>query len=199
MKICYLYDIETNEFKKSFLCECDRKGNPRKYLYGTYTEPGKEKEGYARIFVPNGEQSKYDIENLDVSSKGEDGTWYYIEDHRQHTNEQGVKEGGTPYYLPEDTYISSPRYVEKLGSLPENATLEKPAEPLENARNKLRSKIYSAFERNDKKLIRTMANNETENTELLNKAQEHNRYLLANIDTMSDEEIKSAIPSMPEF
>ena len=65
--------------------------------------------------------------------------------------------------------------------------------------HKLRSEIYSAFERNDKKLIRTMANNETENTELLNKAQEHNRYLLANIDTMSDEEIKSAIPSMPEF
>ena len=41
--------------------------------------------------------------------------WEAVEDHRQHMDERGRKEGGTPYWLPGDTWRSEPRYTEELG------------------------------------------------------------------------------------
>ena len=38
--------------------------------------------------------------------------WEAVEDHRQHMDERGRKEGGTPYWLPGDTWRSEPRYTE---------------------------------------------------------------------------------------
>ena len=44
--------------------------------------------------------------------------WEVVEDHRQHMDERGRKEGGTQYWLAEDTWRSEPRYTEELGPLP---------------------------------------------------------------------------------
>lgn len=55
--------------------------------------------------------------------------WIAVEDHRKHMDDKGTYVGGTPYYLPEDTWQSEARYMTKLGSLPSNASLEKPLKP----------------------------------------------------------------------
>ena len=55
--------------------------------------------------------------------------WETVEDHRQHMDERGRKEGGTPYWLPGDTWRSEPRYTEELGPLPAEAILTKPEKP----------------------------------------------------------------------
>lgn len=58
--------------------------------------------------------------------------WEVVEDHRQHMDEKGTKQGGTAYWLPAegDDYTSQPRYMETLGPLPEGAVTERPAKPL---------------------------------------------------------------------
>ena len=55
--------------------------------------------------------------------------WEIVEDHRQHTDEHGVRQGGTKYWLPEDTWQSQPRYMDELGPLPANALTVQPAKP----------------------------------------------------------------------
>lgn len=55
--------------------------------------------------------------------------WETVEDHRQHMDERGRKEGGTQYWLPGDTWRSEPRYTEELGPLPAEAILTKPEKP----------------------------------------------------------------------
>ncbi len=54
--------------------------------------------------------------------------WDYIEDHRQHMDSKGTKQGGTPYWQPAegDDWQSPPRYTEELGPLPEGAVTERP-------------------------------------------------------------------------
>lgn len=58
--------------------------------------------------------------------------WEVVEDHRQHMDEKGTKQGGTPYWLPAegDDWQSPSRYSEELGPLPEGAVTERPAKPL---------------------------------------------------------------------
>lgn len=58
--------------------------------------------------------------------------WEVVEDHRQHMDEKGTKQGGTPHWLPAegDDYASPPRYMEALGPLPKGAVTERPAKPL---------------------------------------------------------------------
>ena len=58
--------------------------------------------------------------------------WEVVEDHRQHMDEKGTKQGGTPFWLPAegDDYTSQARYMETLGPLPEGAVTERPAKPL---------------------------------------------------------------------
>lgn len=58
--------------------------------------------------------------------------WEVVEDHRQHMDEKGTKQGGTAYWLPAegDDYTSQPRYMEILGPLPKGAVTERPKKPL---------------------------------------------------------------------
>ena len=58
--------------------------------------------------------------------------WEIVEDHRQHMDSKGTKQGGTPYWLPTDgdDYTSPPRYMDSLGPLPEGAVTERPKKPL---------------------------------------------------------------------
>lgn len=57
--------------------------------------------------------------------------WDYIEDHRQHMDSKGTKQGGTPYWQPAegDDWQSPPRYTEELGPLPDGAVTERPEKP----------------------------------------------------------------------
>ena len=59
--------------------------------------------------------------------------WEMAEDHRPRIDAGGtIIEGtGTPFWLPEDDWTSSPRYMTVLGSLPEGAVTEKPEKPEE--------------------------------------------------------------------
>ena len=58
--------------------------------------------------------------------------WEVVEDHRQHMDEKGTKQGGTPFWLSVkgDDYTSPPRYMDSLGPLPEGAVTERPKKPL---------------------------------------------------------------------
>ena len=71
--------------------------------------------------------------------------WETVEDHRQHMDERGRKEGGTPYWLPGDTWRSEPRYLEDLGPLPEGALFEKPERPLDEYKADKRREIAAGY------------------------------------------------------
>lgn len=71
--------------------------------------------------------------------------WETVEDHRQHMDERGRKEGGTPYWLPSDTWRSEPRYIEDLGPLPEGALFEKPERPLDEYKADKRREIAAGY------------------------------------------------------
>ena len=71
--------------------------------------------------------------------------WETVEDHRQHMDERGRKEGGTPYWLPGDTWRSEPRYIEDLGPLPEGALFEKPERPLDEYKADKRRDIAAGY------------------------------------------------------
>ena len=71
--------------------------------------------------------------------------WETVEDHRQHMDERGRKEGGTPYWLPGDTWRSEPRYIEDLGPFPEGALFEKPERPLDEYKADKRREIAAGY------------------------------------------------------
>lgn len=61
--------------------------------------------------------------------------WELVEDHRQHLDSKGIKQGGTPFWLAgEDDWQSPPRYTEDLGPLPDGAVTVRPEKPLEQAK-----------------------------------------------------------------
>lgn len=75
--------------------------------------------------------------------------WEVVEDHRQHMDERGTKQGGTPYWLPAegDDWQSQPRYMEALGPLPAGAVTERPEKPaptLEDAKADALRKVDAA-------------------------------------------------------
>lgn len=116
----YFYDGKTREFLRSAPAQSDPgTGAPLPALLATHAAPPETEEKQAAVW--NGE------------------AWEIVEDHRRHVNEQGVKEGGTPYWLPSegDDYRSPERYTEELGPLPAGAVTtrpEKPAPTLEEAK-----------------------------------------------------------------
>lgn len=57
--------------------------------------------------------------------------WETVEDHRQHLDEKGTKQGGTPYWLPDqgDDWQSPARYMDDLGPLPAGAVTVRPEKP----------------------------------------------------------------------
>ena len=71
--------------------------------------------------------------------------WETVEDHRQHMDERGRKEGGTPYWLPCDGWRSEPRYTEELGPLPDEALLVKPERPLDECKADKRREIAAGY------------------------------------------------------
>ena len=62
--------------------------------------------------------------------------WELVEDHRQHLDSKGTKQGGTPYWMPSegDDWQSQPRYTEDLGPLPDGAVTVRPEKPLEQVK-----------------------------------------------------------------
>lgn len=63
-----------------------------------------------------------------------DGAWKLIEDHRQKKDERDciIENTGTPYWLPEDTWRSEPRFMTTPGPLPEGALMTRPEpDPIE--------------------------------------------------------------------
>ena len=72
--------------------------------------------------------------------------WEVVEDHRQHMDEKGTKQGGTPHWLPAegDDYASPPRYMEALGPLPKGAVTERPAKPLSVLKTEKEREITAA-------------------------------------------------------
>lgn len=98
---------------------------------GTLDPIGPAKDGCAQVYKGHDMESWPYDDTLELASQGEQGAWYYIEDHRQHMDEKGTKQGGTPYWLPAegDDWQSPPRYTEELGPLPEGAVTERPEKP----------------------------------------------------------------------
>ncbi len=100
----HFYDGKTREYKNSAPAQLDPgTGNPLPALLSTHTAPPEMEEKQAAVW--NGE------------------AW--------EVNEQGVKEGGTPYWLPEegDDYRSPERYMDDLGPLPAGAVTTRPEKP----------------------------------------------------------------------
>ncbi len=71
--------------------------------------------------------------------------WETVEDHRQHMDERGRKEGGTQYWFPGDTWRFEPRYVADLGPLPAGALLERPERPFSELRAEKVREIESGY------------------------------------------------------
>lgn len=108
----YFYDPHTHEFKESREAQLDVRGRPiTDVLFATSEKPEAAPDGH--VMVWNG------------------SAWEAVEDHRQHVNKQGVKEGGTEYWLPEDNWLSPARYMEDLGPLPDGAVTARPEQPAE--------------------------------------------------------------------
>ena len=72
--------------------------------------------------------------------------WELVEDHRQHLDSKGTKQGGTPYWLPSegDDWQSQPRYTEDLGPLPSGATTQRPEKPLPVVKEEKEREVRSA-------------------------------------------------------
>ena len=118
----YFYDGKTREFLRSAPAQPDPgTGVPLPALLATHT-PYREDTSTHTAPPETGEKQA-------AVWNGE--AWDIVEDHRQHVNEQGVKEGGTPYWLPSegDDYRSPERYMEDLGPLPAGAVTTRPEKP----------------------------------------------------------------------
>ena len=123
----YFYDGKTREFLRSAPAQPDPgTGAPLPALLATHTAPPE--TGQKQAAVWNGE------------------AWDIVEDHRQHVNSQGVKEGGTPYWLPGDTTHSAARYMEDPGPLPEEARLTPPPPSLTGTASAKRREIARGHE-----------------------------------------------------
>ena len=123
----YFNDSKTHEFTKSAPAQLHpRTGEPLPALLAVHVAPPETGEKEKAVW--NGE------------------AWEVIEDHRQHTNEQGVKEGGTGYWLPGDTRHSAARYMEDLGPLPEGARLTPPPPSLTETASAKRREIVRGYE-----------------------------------------------------
>ena len=72
--------------------------------------------------------------------------WELVEDHRQHLDSTGTKQGGTPYWMPSegDDWQSQPRYTEDLGPLPDGAVTVRPEKPLSVVKEEKEREVRSA-------------------------------------------------------
>ena len=147
MTTMYTFDLHTYETTGSRPAQIVGGKELTVSAAATPVRTGPDKSGYTQVYKPKDAVSwLYDPQSLAVASQGEHGTWYYIEDHRQHMDERGTKQGGTPYWLPADgdDYASPPRYMEALGPLPKGAVTERPAKPLAVLKTDKEREIRSA-------------------------------------------------------
>ena len=119
----HMYDLKTGEYTGSRDATLRPNGEP--ILDATGATPIA-----PPVTIPEGHIARW---NGDV--------WETVEDHRQHMDERGRKEGGTQYWLAEDTWRSEPRYTEELGPLPDGALLTKPERPLDEYKSDKRREI----------------------------------------------------------
>ena len=200
----YFYDPHTHEFKESREAQLDVRGRPiTDVLFATSEKPEAAPDGH--VMVWNG------------------SAWEAVEDHRQHVNKQGVKEGGTEYWLPEDNWLSPARYMEDLGPLPDGAVTARPEQPAEEKLADAKRAKTAQFDRVmadiDASLVRPIAdivdamlNPETvsegdtntnfeQSTTVFNQLRElqaHNRVLRAQIEpAQTVEEVQAIEPVTP--
>ena len=110
------------------------------YLY-TYDPATREYTGKRQAQVVNGKaltKSAYATttpppENIPAGhvARWTGDAWETVEDHRRSLDEKGTKQGGTPYWLPDqgDDWQSPARYMEDLGPLPAGAVTVRPEKP----------------------------------------------------------------------
>lgn len=123
----YMYDLKTGEYTGSR--DATQRPNGEYILEATGATPVA-----LPAAIPSGHVARWTGE-----------AWETVEDHRQHMDERGRKEGGTQYWLPEDTWRSEPRYTEELGPLPADALLERPERPLDEYKADKRREVSDAY------------------------------------------------------
>lgn len=74
--------------------------------------------------------------------------WETVEDHRQHLDEKGTKQGGTPYWLPDqgDDWQSPARYMDDLGPLPAGSVTVRPEKPFDVLWSEKMSEINALYQ-----------------------------------------------------
>lgn len=123
----YMFDVKTREYKGSRPAQ-ELNGKPlTKSAFATPTPPP--------ASIPEGYVARW------TGSE-----WELVEDHRQHLDEKGTKQGGTPYWLPSegDDWQSQPRYTEDLGPLPSGAVTVRPEKPLSVVKEEKEREVRSA-------------------------------------------------------
>ena len=123
----YMYDLKTGEYTGSR--DATRRPNGEYILEAT----GATSVAPPAV-IPTGQTARWTGD-----------AWETVEDHRQHMDERGRKEGGTQYWLPGDTWRSEPRYTEELGPLPDGALLAKPERPLSEYRDDKRREVAAGY------------------------------------------------------
>ena len=123
----YMFDVKTREYKGSRPAqEVNGKPLTRSATATTTPPPASIPEGYVARWTGS--------------------EWELVEDHRQHLDSKGTKQGGTPYWLPSegDDWQSQPRHTEDLGPLPDGAVTARPEKPLSVVREEKEREIRFA-------------------------------------------------------
>ena len=123
----HMFDAKTREYKGARPAQ-ELNGKPlTKSAFATPTPPPEN--------IPDGHVARW------TGSE-----WELVEDHRQHLDEKGTKQGGTPYWLPSegDDWQSQPRYTEDLGPLPSGAVTVRPEKPLSVVKEEKEREVRSA-------------------------------------------------------
>lgn len=123
----HMFDAKTREYKGARPAQ-ELNGKPlTKSAFATPTPPPEN--------IPDGHVARW------TGSE-----WELVEDHRQHLDSKGTKQGGTPYWLPSegDDWQSQPRYTEDLGPLPDGAVTVRPEKPLSVVKEEKEREVRSA-------------------------------------------------------
>lgn len=110
--ILYMFSPQTGEYLGSRMAQEVNGKVLTKSAYATTTLPPEN--------IPDGHVARW----TGIS-------WETVEDHRQSLDEKGIKQGGTPYWLPDqgDDWQSPARYMEDLGPLPAGSVTVRPEKP----------------------------------------------------------------------
>lgn len=129
MATMYMFDAGTREYKGSRLAQVVNGKSLTRSAYATTMPPP--------ASIPEGHVARW---------TGME--WELVEDHRQHLDENGTKQGGTPYWIPSegDDWQSLPRYTEDLGPLPDGAVTVRPEKPFDVLRSEKMSEINIAYQ-----------------------------------------------------